>query len=179
MRKNGQKWVLAALILLAAAAAAWLLLRRPPESPSPAQAGTEPTARNEETAEPSAGETEKPDPDPAGASRGVTLLLDGEAFAGGRLEGGAEDDLRVYLTLDGALLADLPFGEKHTVKVILPEGENTVTLTGNAVFMSEADCEGQDCVQMGEVTRDNLEMRVMGGFIVCLPHRVSVEVRQE
>jgi hypothetical protein len=30
---------------------------------------------------------------------------------------------------------------------------------------------------MGEVTRDNLEVRVMGGFIICLPHKISVEVR--
>ena len=43
--------------------------------------------------------------------------------------------------------------------------------------MEEADCHGQDCVKMEPVTRDNLEMRVMGGFIICLPHRVSVEVR--
>ena len=27
------------------------------------------------------------------------------------------------------------------------------------------------------VTRGNLELRVMGGFIICLPHKVSVEVR--
>ena len=27
------------------------------------------------------------------------------------------------------------------------------------------------------VTRDNLELRVMGGFIICLPHKISVEVR--
>ena len=88
------------------------------------------------------------------------------------------DDLRVYITLDGKPLLDLPFAEKHTVRIVQPDGgENTVTLTGSSVFMKEANCEGQDCVQMGEVTRNNLEVRVMGGFIICLPHRVSVEVR--
>ena len=62
--------------------------------------------------------------------------------------------------------------------VVQPDGaENIVRLTGDAVFMEEANCQNQDCVQMGEVTADNLELRVLGGFIVCLPHRLSVEVR--
>jgi hypothetical protein len=30
---------------------------------------------------------------------------------------------------------------------------------------------------MEEITRDNLETRVMFGMIVCLPHRLTVEVR--
>ena len=53
-----------------------------------------------------------------------------------------------------------------------------VTLTGAAVYMDHANCDNQDCVNMGEVTLDNLELRVMGGFIICLPHKVSVEVRE-
>ena len=88
------------------------------------------------------------------------------------------EDLRVYITHDGKALLDLPFAEQHTVRIVQPDGgENTVTLTGSSVCMTEANCEGQDCVQMGEVTKENLEVRVMGGFIICLPHRISVEVR--
>ena len=75
-------------------------------------------------------------------------------------------------------LLDLPFSEPHSVQILQDDGaENTVAITGNAVYMDHADCENQDCVQMGEVTRDNLELRVMGGFIICLPHKISVEVR--
>lgn len=44
--------------------------------------------------------------------------------------------------------------------------------------MTEADCPNQDCVQMGAVTAENLETRAMGGFIVCLPYRLAVEVRE-
>ena len=86
--------------------------------------------------------------------------------------------LRVYVTRDGKPLIDLPFGEAHSVQVLLPGGgENTVAITGDAVYMEHADCDNQDCVNMGAVTRDNLELRVMGGFIICLPHKISVEVR--
>ena len=86
--------------------------------------------------------------------------------------------MRVYITCDGQPLLDLPFSEPHSVQILQDDGaENTVAITGNAVYMDHADCENQDCVQMGEVTRDNLELRVMGGFIICLPHKISVEVR--
>ena len=111
-------------------------------------------------------------------SGSAVVLLDGERWEGGSVNPASDDPLRVYVTLDGTALIDLPFGEAHSVTVTLPDGgENAVRLTGEAVFMESANCENHDCVDMGAVTRENLELRVMGGFIVCLPHRVSVEVR--
>ena len=111
-------------------------------------------------------------------AQGVQVLLDGEPAGNEKSIHPGGTDLRVYITLNGEALLDLPFTEAHTVRIVQPDGgENTVTLTGTSVYMTEANCEGQDCVQMGEVTRENLEVRVMGGFIICLPHRISVEVR--
>ena len=111
-------------------------------------------------------------------AEGVLVLLDGETLSGEKSIHPGGEDLRVYITLNGEALLDLPFAEPHTVRIIQPDGgENTVTLTGVSVFMTEANCEGQDCVQMEEITRDNLETRVMFGMIVCLPHRLTVEVR--
>ena len=119
---------------------------------------------------PSAGGTQE--------TRNVRVLLDGETIGKEKSIHPGGEDLRVYITLNGEALLDLPFAEAHTVRIIQPDGgENTVTMTGTSVYMTEANCEGQDCVQMGEVTRENLEVRVMGGFIICLPHRISVEVR--
>ena len=114
-----------------------------------------------------------------GAPSGSTVLrLDGKAAENPlRLSEGA-DGLRVHITLDGTEIADLPFGEAHTVQVLQGNGdENTVLLTGSSVLMQHANCEGQDCVNMEEINRDNLETRVMSGMIICLPHRLSVEVR--
>ena len=110
---------------------------------------------------------------------GVRVLVDGRAWEGPAVSREAGEGLRVYVTFDGRPLIDLPFGEAHSVQVLLPDGaENTVAITGDAVYMEHADCENQDCVNMGAVTRENLELRVMGGFIICLPHRISVEVRE-
>ena len=111
-------------------------------------------------------------------SQDVQVYLDGQPVSTEPQTKTGGGGLRVYITLDGKPLTELPFEEAHTVRIVQPDGgENTVTLTGTSVRMTEANCEGQDCVEMGEVTTENMEMRVMGGFIICLPHRISVEVR--
>lgn len=116
---------------------------------------------------------------PAKEAGGVRVLVDGKAWKGAAVSSEDGDGLRVYITCDGQPLLDLPFGEAHSVQIIRKDGsENTVAITGDAVYMEHADCDNQDCVHMGAVTRDNLELRVMGGFIICLPHKISVEVRE-
>lgn len=115
---------------------------------------------------------------PGSAPAGVKILVDGAEYAGPASAGEKQDDLQVILTLDGKEIAVLPFGEAHTVRVLQDNGdENNLILTGESVYMESANCEGQDCVHMEPVTRDNLETRVMSGMIICLPHRFSVEVR--
>ena len=108
----------------------------------------------------------------------VRVYLDDDLWAGGPLAQKDPDPLRVYITLDGKALIDLPFGQAHTIRVVQADGsENTIELTGELVHMLSATCKNQDCVDMGEVTRDNYELRALGGFIICLPQKVSVEVR--
>ena len=108
----------------------------------------------------------------------LQISLDGEPCRETIIAPEAGDGLRVHITLDGSEVLDLPYGEAHTVRLVQPDvGENTVVITEEGVYMGSADCDNQDCVNMGAVTRENLEMRVMGGFIVCLPHKISVEVR--
>ena len=115
---------------------------------------------------------------PGGESAGAVVRVDGEVLSSPALSPEKQDGLRVHITLDGAEIADLPFGEAHTVRIEQGNGfENTLLLTGDSVLMESANCEGQDCVHMEKITRDNLETRVMFGMIICLPHRLSVEVR--
>ena len=108
----------------------------------------------------------------------MKILVDGEPFTASVRSPDKQEDLRVILTLDGKEIAEFPFGEAHTVRILQENGdENTLVLTEDSVYMESADCDGQDCVQMEKITRDNLETRVMFGMIICLPHRLSVEVR--
>ena len=117
---------------------------------------------------------------PAPGEGGIRVLVDGQAWKDGAVSPENDPGLRVYITCDGRPLLDLPFDEAHSVQIIQDGGaENTVAITGDAVYMEHADCDNQDCVHMGAVTRENLELRVMGGFIICLPHKISVEVRED
>ena len=115
---------------------------------------------------------------PGAQTTGTKIYLDGREYSGLPQTPENRDDLRVILSLDGKQIADLPFGEAHKVRILQENGdENNLVLTGESVYMESANCEGQDCVHMEKVTRDNLETRVMFGMIICLPHRLSVEVR--
>ena len=53
---------------------------------------------------------------------------------------------------------------------------NVLHLTTNGFWMENANCEGQDCVNMGEVTLENREERVLWNMIICLPHQLSLEL---
>ena len=130
----------------------------------------------ETEAETAAKTEENPEQEPV-----LTIYVDEEIWTGEKgwsVSPDSDDDTRVYITFGGYPLIDLPFEEPHSVLIHQRNGsENLVRLTGEAVYMERATCDGGDCVNMGEVTRENLEMRVLGGFIICLPNMISVEVR--
>ena len=106
------------------------------------------------------------------------IRVDGQIRQNGQAVRGPEGSLRVLFTIDGETLLELPFGEEHTVAIRQADGcENIIRMTGEAVYMESATCKNQDCVHMGEITQENLELRAMGGFIVCLPQKVTIEVK--
>jgi len=67
----------------------------------------------------------------------------------------------------------------RTIRQTMPDGSEAVNilhLTPNGVRMEDANCEGHDCVEEGEVTLENREERVLWNMIICLPHRLSLEL---
>lgn len=116
---------------------------------------------------------------PSGSAPGekrVELLLDGEPWNGENASVPA-DNLTVTVRLADETLFALPFSASHRITIRQPGGEeNTVEMTGKEVRMAVSNCKNQDCVQMGEITRENLEERILGGFIICLPHEIVIEV---
>ena len=56
------------------------------------------------------------------------------------------------------------------------EAINVVHLTPNGFWMEDANCEGHDCVNEGEVTLENREERVLWNMVICLPHQLSLEL---
>ena len=76
----------------------------------------------------------------------------------------------VYVS--GKLYASLPLNRDTELTVTTEKGTNVVTVSDGKVFISRADCKGQDCVAAGKISKK-------GSAIACLPHEVKIVVRGE
>ena len=56
------------------------------------------------------------------------------------------------------------------------EAINVLHLTPNGFRMEDANCEGHDCVNEGEVTLENREERILWNMVICLPHQLALEL---
>ena len=54
------------------------------------------------------------------------------------------------------------------------EWHNVILMTPEGFRMIEADCEGHDCIEEGEVTLENMQDRVLWNMVVCAPHRLTL-----
>ena len=90
----------------------------------------------------------------------------------------AADGGQVNIYIVGQLKETLPLPTegKTEYRVETEEGYNLLVLDSGGVRMTQSDCPHRDCVTQGYVSFDNREARPLGGWIVCLPHRVSVEL---
>lgn len=88
---------------------------------------------------------------------------------------GPADQVSIYIGND--LYETVPFGTPQVIEVEQKNGMvNEVTLTEDAVFMSSASCDNQDCVHQGHITLENYEQRPLGQWIICLPNQVTIEL---
>ena len=91
---------------------------------------------------------------------------------------GAQGYVVVYL--GNEVYAKVPLGEEQVLRIEQDSGEvNEVAITAQGVHMGHSSCENQDCVKQGEATLENIESRPLGGWIICLPNRVSIELVAE
>lgn len=60
-------------------------------------------------------------------------------------------------------------GQNQTYAVETSYGTNILRIEGKTVRMEQADCKDQLCVHQGSIS-------LPGQMIVCLPHRVLVEI---
>lgn len=82
---------------------------------------------------------------------------------------GSEPPLNAVITVGGNIYAQIPLKTDKTVVISENGHQNTVTVEGGQVYMSHADCRGQECVHQGRIKR-------CGESIICLPNRVVVTV---
>lgn len=78
----------------------------------------------------------------------------------------------VAVTVDGTLLGTYSLLEDQEIPVQTDYGWNLVVIEGGAVYMEEADCPDGYCIQQGRIASQR-------STIICLPHRLVVEVTGE
>lgn len=67
----------------------------------------------------------------------------------------------------------------RTIRQTMADGSeaiNVLRLTPNGFRMEDANCEGHDCINEGEVTLENREERVLWNMVICLPHQLCLEL---
>ncbi len=82
---------------------------------------------------------------------------------------GAENGTGAEVTVDGVREAFLPLAKDDSIRIETEAGYNIVTVRDGEVFVIEADCRDQICVEHKKIKKT-------GETIVCLPHKLVVTV---
>lgn len=78
---------------------------------------------------------------------------------------------------DGFTYAPVPLVATGDYTFTHPDGSyNILHVTPQSICMDSADCSTQDCVSQGAASLDILDFRPLGGQIICLPHKLIVEL---
>ncbi len=87
----------------------------------------------------------------------------------GNIDNNTESDALVVITLDGSLYKTLPLFEDLELTVPSENGINIVIIKDGSVWVSDADCPNQIGVDHNPISKK-------GEQIVCLPHKVVLEI---
>ena len=64
-----------------------------------------------------------------------------------------------------------------TIRQELADGSeyvNVIHVAPTGFWMEKSNCEGQDCIDEGEVTLENRQERILGNMVICLPHQLML-----
>ena len=75
----------------------------------------------------------------------------------------------VIIKLDGKVYGSYSLSENRRIEIKENKAHNTVVIEDGSVRMEDSDCPDLYCVKQGRITRS-------GESIICLPHRLSVEL---
>ncbi len=81
----------------------------------------------------------------------------------------ATGELVARVTSHDEVVAVLPLSQEARQVVECEEGANTVVVQGEGVHIENANCKGGDCMKQGTIYDQ-------GRLLVCLPHRLIVEI---
>ena len=79
------------------------------------------------------------------------------------------DETCTVVIRDGRF-ADSPTGEGQ---------ENVIRIENGTAWMEEANCPHGDCRKQGVLSAATAKSRPLGAWIICMPHGVTVEYRED
>lgn len=83
----------------------------------------------------------------------------------------------LLIDLNGSVYSPIPLNGENALRIAQQDGsENVIHIGKNAFCMESSNCEGQNCVQQGEVTLENRDSRLLFNLVICLPHNLSLEL---
>lgn len=83
-----------------------------------------------------------------------------------------KDGKEVVITVDGKEVYQTPISKDQTYEIPVKNGVNIMQIKDGKVTMKEADCKDQICA-------DHKAIEKSGETIVCLPHKVVIEIKSE
>ena len=75
----------------------------------------------------------------------------------------------VTVTLAGKKTAEYPIDTDFETEITTEHGKNTLVIKDGYADITAADCYGNDCVHQKRISKN-------GEMIVCLPHKLVVEI---
>ncbi len=80
----------------------------------------------------------------------------------------------LVISVNGKVYEPLPLGEEGSYTIANGDERNVIHVTADSVWMEEATCANQDCVEQGVVSLQNKDTRVLQNMIICLPNQVTL-----
>ena len=81
------------------------------------------------------------------------------------------------ITVPGQTYELVPLTETRDIVIDQADGShNVVEIFPGGFRMKESNCKNQDCILQGDVTAANIAGRALANEVVCLPHRVVLEL---
>lgn len=76
---------------------------------------------------------------------------------------------KVVITVAGKEYGQYSLATDNEIRIRQKNAFNTVVIKDGKVYMSEANCNGHDCIHQGKKSQTQQT-------IVCLPHKVLIEI---
>ena len=97
----------------------------------------------------------------------IVLIIAGIAASAYLTHISAASGTHAEITIDGRIFGTYELSKDRTIDL---KTGNIAVIKDGQIYMKSADCHGQDCIRQGKISKPSQT-------IVCLPHKVMIEMK--